>query len=478
MSNGNKIVAGVFWRFGEKITAQLVSFLVSVVLARLLKPEDYGLIAIVLIFVAIAEVFVTSGLGTALIQRKEIDQEDASSIFWINLIFSIILYLLFFFIAPLISLFYKMPELTIVLRVLALRIPVNAINSIQNAIISKRMDFKKFFFATIIGTVVSAVVGLIMAYCGFGVWSLVAQILVNTIIDTVVLSIVIKWKPSFVLSIRKVKPLISYGWKILATDLIGTIFNQLNAFLIGKKYSSTDLAYYTQGKKIPDIISGNIGSTLCSVLFPAMSLKNSIEEIKNLRRKCLKMMEYVIFPLMFGMFIVADKMILVVFTEKWAFSIPYVRITCIASMINVLGSTFIQEIKAIGRSDITLKMEIIKKPVFLVIALVSMQLGIKYLAFTLIVNEIVAFFFNVHPVRKYIGFEYKIYIMDLLPNLLITIIMGEIVYILGLLIKDILVCLIVQVVTGIVVYVILSLFTKNESFFVLYNTIFNRGERR
>ena len=469
ITNGKKIVSGMVWRFGEKITAQSVSLIVSIVLARILMPEDYGIVAIVNIFIAIAEIFVTSGLGTALIQKKDATQTDFSTLFWCNIVLSMVLYAIVFVASPLIAYFYDMPQLTPVLRVFAIRLPINAINSIQNAYVSRQMDFKKFFFATIIGTIISAGVGISMAYGGYGVWALVGQILTNTVIDTIVLFVTIKWRPTFEFSWDSAKPLISYGWKILATDLIGTIFNQLNSFIIGKKYTSKDLAYYTQGRKFPDIINNNISATLCAVLFPAMSLSTGIEEIKNIRRKCLKMLEYVLFPMMFGLFTVADKLILVLLTEKWVFAIPYVRVTCIAAVVGIFGTTLIQEIKAIGRSDVTLKMEFIKKPIFLVIAIVSMQYGVMAIALTMIINEVLAFFFNVYPVRKYIGFDFKMHALDAVPALLMSTVMCVIVFFVGRLISNNLVCLVTQVILGGIVYIGLSIITKNESYLYLKN---------
>lgn len=358
---GNKIVSGMMWSFSEKIAAQVVSVVVSIILARLLMPDDYGVVAIVYIFTVIAEIFVTSGLGTALIQKKDADDTDFSTLFWCNLILSLILYLVLFFLAPVIAYFYDNALLTSVIRVLGIKLPVSAVNSIQYAYVSRKMEFRKFFFATSIGTVVSAVVGISMAYSGFGVWSLVAQYLTNSVIDTSVLFLVNKWHPNFVFSIQRAKPLIKYGWKILATDFIGTVFNQLNALIIGKAYTPADLAYYTQGNKIPDLVNNNINSSLSAVLFPAFSLSNDIEEIKRIRRKCLMIMGYVVFPLMFGMIAVADKMIIVLMTEKWLLAVPFVRISCIAAVIGIFGTTLIQEIKAIGRSDVTLKIELLKK---------------------------------------------------------------------------------------------------------------------
>lgn len=471
INSSKKIVSGMVWRFGEKITAQLVSFVVSIVLARLLMPEDYGVVAIVNVFIVIAEIFVTSGLGTSLIQKKDADEIDFSTVFWCNVILSVLLYAVVFAVSPIVANFYNMPLLTPVLRVFGLRLPISAINSIQNAFVSRNMDFKKFFFATLIGTVISAVVGIVMAYTGFGVWSLIAQYLINAAIDTIVLFMTIQWRPHFMFSILRAKPLVNYGWKILATDLIGTVFNQLNSFIIGKKYSSSDLAYYTQGKKIPDLLNNNIGSTLCSVLFPAMSLSADKEEIKHIRRKSLKMLEYVLFPLMFGMIAIADRMVVVIMTEKWKFSVPYIRITCLSTIIGILGTTLIQEIKAIGKSDVTLKMEFIKKPIFLIIAIVAMHIGVKAIAWTLVLNEVIAFGFNVYPVKKYIGFDMKTHLLDAIPPLLMSVVMLIVIYGIGFLITNNLICLIVQVFTGGIVYIGISFLTKNESFMYLKNII-------
>lgn len=475
--NGKKIVSGMVWRFGEKITAQLVSFIVSIVLARLLMPDDYGLVAIVNIFIVIAEIFVSSGLGTSLIQKINADEIDFSTIFWANLVFSLVLYAIMFFLSPVIAGFYNMPLLTPLLRVFSLRLPISAVNSIQNAFVSRRMEFRKFFFATIIGTIISAVVGVIMAYRGFGAWALVAQYLTNSAIDTVVLFLTINWRPHFIFSFKRAKPLISYGWKILATDLIGTIFNQLNALIVGKKYTSSDLAYYTQGKKIPDLLNNNIGGTLGAVLFPAMSQTSDKNQIIEMRRKSLKLLEYIILPMMVGLMVVADNLVEVLLTDKWSLAVPYLRITCVAAIIGILGTTLIQEIKAIGRSDVTLKLELIKKPVYLVIAIIAMQFGVEAIAWTLVIDEIIALSFNVYPVRKYIGFDFKTHLLDALPSFTMSLIMGLLVYGEGFLIENNLLCLIVQVLTGSLVYVVLSVLTKNEAFFYLKSILLSKVRR-
>lgn len=477
ISNGKKIVSGMFWRFGEKITSHAVSFVVSMVLARILMPDEFGVVAIINSFFSIAEIFVTSGLGTALIQKKDATQKDFSTIFWCNLLLSFILYVIVYFVSPLLAWFYEMPMLCPVLRVFSFRLPINAINSIQNAYVSRKMEFKKFFFATIIGTIISGIVGIQMAYAGFGVWALVGQILTNTFIDTLVLFITIKWRPTFEFSFASAKPLISFGWKVLATDLIGTIFNQLNAFIIGKKYTSSDLAFYTQGKKVPDLVNSNICATLAAVLFPAMSLSSNIDEIIELRRKSLKMLGYILFPSMLGMISVADKMIVVFFTEKWEFAIPYARIACIVALVGILGTTLIQEMKAIGRSDTTLKMELIKKPIFLIIAIISMQFGVMAIACTLIINEILAFCFNVFPVKKYIGFDLKMHILDLWPAFWMSVIMSLIVYGVGRFFTNNIISLCIQLIVGCFVYLLLSIITKNQEYLYLKKLIMSKVKK-
>lgn len=478
IDTGEKIVSGMFWRFGEKITAQGISFVVSIILARILLPSDYGVVAIVNVFITIADIFVTSGISTSLIQKKDATKLDFSTIFYCGLFLSCFLYLIMFLVAPVIANFYGMPILVSVIRVFSLKLPISAINSVQNAYVSRKMDFKKFFFATLFGTIVSAVLGIALALKGFGVWALVAQYLINSLIDTIVLFMVVSWKPTLEFSKEAAKPLISYGWKILATDLIGQVFNQLNSFIIGKRFTSADLAYYTQGKKFPDMIDNNLSGTLSAVLFPALSQQDSNEKIIQIRRKGLKMLAYIMCPLMVGMFAVADNMIIVLLTDKWIEAIFFVRIMCINTIINIMGTTLIQEIKAIGRSDITLKLELIKKPTFLLIIIISMFLGVKAIAFSLLINSTLAFVFNVIPVKKHIGFDIKMHIWDMMPSLLMSCGMGIVVYGIGCLEWNKAIELIIQVIVGGIFYLFLSIVTKNDMFIYVKKIFINKVLRR
>lgn len=270
MSSTN-VITNFFWRFLERCGAQGVTFIVSIVLARLLDPTVYGTVALVTIFTTIMQVFVDSGMGNALIQKKDADDLDFSSVFYFNMAMCSVLYLIMFFAAPFIASFYRMPELTAIVRVLSFVVVISGVKNVQQAYVSRHLMFKRFFFSTLGGTIGAAVIGIAMAYLGFGVWALVAQMLFNAAVDTTILWITVKWRPKKMFSFQRLKSLFSYGWKLLASSLIDTVYNDLRQLIIGKKYSSGDLAYYNQGKKFPQLIVTNINTSIDSVLLPTMS---------------------------------------------------------------------------------------------------------------------------------------------------------------------------------------------------------------
>ena len=239
----SSIAKGLYWAFAERIAAQFVSTLVGIILARLLVPQDYGVVSIVMVFITLCNVFVTSGFGTAIVQKKEVDETDYNTAFVLSFIMAIVLYGVLFFVSPLIAEFYELPILKSVIRVLGLRLILTSLNTIQQAHIQREMRFKKFFIATLFGTVISCVVGIILAYCGYGVWALVAQYLTNTTIDTVVLVFVGGWNPSLKFSKRKAKEIYSFGIKVLCTELVFTLEGDIRSLIVGKVFGSADLAY-------------------------------------------------------------------------------------------------------------------------------------------------------------------------------------------------------------------------------------------
>ena len=281
MTNRKNITKNFFWRFAERCGAQGIAFVVSIVLARLLAPEAYGIIALVTVFTNILNVFVDSGMGNALIQRKNADDTDFSTVFFFNMLLCTVLYMGMFVAAPWIAAFYKDPELTGVIRVLSLTLIISGVKNVQQAYVSRTMQFKKFFFSTLGGTIGSAVIGIAMAYAGFGVWALVAQQIFNQAVDTIILWITVKWRPKLKFSFKRLKKLFAYGWKLLVSSLLDTVYNNIRQVIIGKVYSSADLAYYNKGKHLPYLVITNVNVAIDSVLFPAISSKqDEIDRVK------------------------------------------------------------------------------------------------------------------------------------------------------------------------------------------------------
>ena len=469
-----KTISGLFWRLGERITAQIISFFVTVVLARILMPEQYGIIAIVTIFINLANVFVTSGLGTSLVQKKEADDLDFSTMFWASLFLSIILYLLIFVLSPIVANIYDNQLITIVLRVMGFKIPIAAINSIQQAYVQRKMIFKKFFFSTIIGTIISAFVGIGMALKGFGVWALVGQYLTNSIIDTCVLAITVKWKPHLMFSMERFKSLFTYGWKIMASSFIGTVFDQLRGLIIGARYSSTDLAYNNKGEQIPSLLSNNINSTMESVLFSSISkVQDDKIKVKNAMRRLMKISSFVIMPLLFGISAVANTLISILLTEKWNACIPYLRVVCIQQCFGILNTVNMQVIKAIGKSDTILKLEFIKKPIYLLILLIVMNISPLAICIANACYSIIALFINSRPNKKYLDYGLKDQISDILIYFIISLIMEIIVIMIGMIRINTYVLLMLQIIVGIVFYIGISVILKLESFKYILEIIKN-----
>ena len=458
-----KVFSGLFWKLSERLGAQIVTFIVSIVLARILSPSDYGAIAMITIFITIANVFVESSFGKSLIQKKDADNIDFSTIFYFNIVFSIIMYLIVFFTAPFVANFYNMEILCPTMRVLGIKLILAGINSVQQAYVSRHMIFKKFFFSTIIGTIISAFVGIWMAYHDFGVWALVGQYLTNSFMDTIILWFTVRWRPILAFSFARLKKLFSYGWKILFADLVDTVYNELRNFIIGKKYTSADLAYYNKGKSFPSLVINNINTAIGSVLFPALSsIQDNKEKLKEVMRKSIKISTYIIFPIMIGLIFSANNLVIVLLTEKWLGCVIFLQITCAYLAFMPLHTANLQAINAVGRSDITLKLEITKKVVGVILIVVAMNISVVAIAASSLISSAFAGIINAYPNKKLLGYSYLQQLKDLSKNLVIALLMGGVVYLVGLLPFNPLILLIIQFVSGIVIYILLSIITKNE----------------
>ena len=472
LNNARLISSNFVWRLLERCGAQGVTFVVSIILARLLDPKAYGIVALVTVFTTIMQVFVDSGLGNALIQKKDSDDVDFSSVFYFNILVCIIIYCVMYFMAPTISRFYKMEELTPIIRVMSLTIVISGVKNIQQAYVSKHMLFKKFFYATVVGTIGAAVIGIVLAYLGYGVWALVLQNIFNVFVDTMMLWILVKWRPKLVFSIDRLKKLINYGYKILFSTLLDTIYNDLRQLVIGKIYSSDSLAYYNRGQQYSSVFVSNINVSMDSILLPVLSSKQDNEiELRNYTKQAIKISTYVMMPLMMGLAVCAEPIVELTLTSKWIDTVFFLRVFCFNYAFYPMHTANLNAIKASGRSDIILKIEIIKKIVGFAALFSTMFISIKALALSMVITTIFNVIINAYPNKKIINYGVKNQIIDVLPNIVICVGMGVITYSLGFLSVHMLVKLLIQIIAGISVYIVFSIFSKNDSYYRLVSII-------
>lgn len=459
-----KVFSGFAWSFGERILAQSVSFIVSVVLARMLLPSEYGIIAMVLVFINIANVFAVGGFGEALIQKKEPTEADYNTVFYYTLTISAFIYILLFFGAPFIARFYKTEQMVWGLRVLALKIIMSSVSTIQHAYVQKHMIFKKFFFSTLFGTLFSGIVGIVFAKMGFGVWALVAQYLTNSLIDMCILFFAVPWRPKLNFSMDSARSLMPLGWKFLGTNLVNAAYNELRSLVIGKKYTSADLAFYNRGDKIPSLAMSNINTTIGVVVFPAMTTAKSPEEMKRIGRRSMMTTSYLIFPLMVGMIVTAPSLVHILYTDKWSETVIYMQILCIYWMTQPIQTMNWQILKALGRGGLCLKLEIMKKLIGIALIIGSMMISVKAVAVSAALHGIISMIINIVPNKKLIGYSLKEQMKDIFPAIMVSVIMGAAVYALSFIIKNTLILLIAQVCAGILVYLGLSALFKMEAY--------------
>lgn len=472
MENRSSVFTNLIWRFAERCGAQIVAFIVSVVLARILAPEAYGTIALITVFTTILQVFVDSGLGNALIQKKDADNVDFSTVFYTNIIFCLILYAGIFVGAPLIATFYHDPTLIPLIRVLSLTVVISGVKNVQQAYVSRNMLFKKFFFSTLGGTIGAAVVGIYLAYAGYGVWALVAQQVLNLTVDTLILWITVKWRPERVFSFQRLKVLFSFGSKLLISGLIDTVYNNIRQLIIGKMYTSADLAYYNRGKQFPDLIVNNINTSIDSVLLPTMSkAQDNAFQVKKMTRRAIKTSTYIMAPLMMGLAFTAPSVVELILTEKWLPCVPYLQIFCITYMFHPIHTANLNAIKAMGRSDLFLKLEIQKKIVGMLLLVSTMWFGVMAMAYSLLISSVVSQIINAWPNKKLLDYSYWNQLKDILPSILQAIVMGMCIVPVMLLKLPVLVTLILQILIGAMIYIGISAIMKNESFLYLLDTL-------
>jgi O-antigen/teichoic acid export membrane protein len=470
-----QVLYGLLWRFLERIGTQGIQFIISIILARLLFPKDYGMIALIVVFIAIANVFVQSGFGTALIQKKDVDDYDYSSVFYFGLFISIILYGILFNLAPFIAKFYVTPLLVPIIRIVSISIIIGAVNNIQNVVLSREMKFKKSFYINISGAISSGFVGIFMAYSGYGVWSLVCSSLTGQIVVTIVLWFTIKWRPKILFSFNRIKKLFAYSSKLLISSLLDTIFGNIYPLIIGKLFNQTMLGNYNRGQSIPALLVCNIDGAIQGVMFPALSKhQTDTNRMKELVRRMIVTSTFLVFPLMFGLAVIPKPLVLLILTEKWLSCVPFLQLSCITYAFWPLQTSNLQAINSLGRSDIFLKLEIIKKILLILVICISFPFGIYAMVAGSAILSLVSTFINSYPNLKLLNYSYKEQITDIMPSLLLSVCMGIIVYSIQLITSPTLLTLIFQVIIGIVVYITMAIVFKIECFAYLIDTVKNQ----
>ena len=477
MSQNGKIAKGLAWNIAERFGVLGTRFILQMYLARLLDPSHYGTLSLMIIFTNLAYVFIQQGFNAALIRDKDVTEEDTWSVFWVNLAVAAVIYILLYLSAPLIGRIYHMPDFAVPFRVVCLMLFPGAINSVHVAIISRKMDFRKIFFGNMAGVILSGLAGIYIAKNGGGIWALVWQTLLSTSIACIVMQAMLKWKVRPVCNLRRVKIMISYGWKILVSDLISNLYQDVYTLVTGLKFNSSVLGFYNRGKQFPQFVTTAVSNTIYRVMLPAFSAEqDDREKVKTMMRQSVMLSAYILFPVMAGLAGVAKPMIRLFLTDKWLPAVPYMQIYCFVLAFNPLQACGIQAINAIGRSDVQLKLESVNRALGLTALLVSVMLfdSPVAIAMTSAAVTVINCFVYAVPNKKHIGYRYREQIADIVPSLLASLTMLTVVLLVGMLQIPVFLLLMLQIISGVAAYLLISFVFRMKGFRVLWGLLRKR----
>lgn len=477
----NSVLKGFVWKFLQTLSNQGVTFVLSIILARLLLPSEYGLVAMVNIFIVFSNVFITDGFSSSLIQKKDADRLDFNSMFWVSLMVAAMLYGLLYVFAPLISDMFNESQLTPILRVYGLILFFNSYNAIQYASLSKDLDFKKQFYSTAVGGIGSGLIGIVLAYDGYGVWALVAQALANIILNNITLSFILKWRPSFSFSWIRAKNMLGFGVKVLSSNMLRTIANEIRQFLIAKYYTPADLAIYNRGRSFPGFLYTNLTTTISSVLFPAIAnYSNDERKVNKMMRTALQVNSVCLFFILGMLAVVAKPLVLILLTEKWIGTVPYLQLGCLCEIFSIISTINIQAIKAVGKGNVLIKLEIVKLPVFMILLVLGIYISLKAVAVTAVVYSLYNAWINVKPTKKLFNYSIKDQIGDIAPSLYIMCTSGALCFMISYFIENIYVSIITQIALYGISYIVLCVIFKlqgwNYTIDILKNKVLNKNK--
>ena len=450
-----KTVKGVIWSAVDRFSAQGIQFVFSILIARLLVPEDYGVIAMLNIFLAVSQTFIDSGFGTALIRKIDRTETDFSTVFYFNIAVAVFFYLGLFFAAPAIANFYNTPLLVPVTRVTAINLVIGSLSGIHNAKLSIEIDFKSRAKVSVVSAVLTGAVGLWMAYSGYGVWALVVQTVFAGIIRTIMLWIIVKWYPKLVFSWKSFKEMFSFGSKLLVSGLLDTIYNNIYPLVIGKVFSPTTLGVYSKANSLAQFPSSNITSVLHSVTFPVLStIQNEEDRLAAAYKRFLRIAAFVVFPLMMGLSAVADPFIRLALTDKWEGAIYLLQIICFCMMWYPIHSINLNILQVKGRSDYFLKLEIIKKVQGVIVLCITVPIGIVAMCYGSLISSIICLIWNTYYTKKLLGYGFFAQMKDLFPVIMHSLAMWLLVSVIVHFMPNLWLKLIVGVLSGMVYYIV------------------------
>lgn len=470
----HKAVTGAFWTSIQRFMSIFIQFISNIVLARLLTPNDYGCIGMLAIFMLLSSTIIDGGFGSALIQKKRPTQEDYSTIFFWNLGLSIVIYVLLYLSAPFVAQFYHIELLCPVLRVQGIALIINAFQLIQTNQLNKQFKFKKISIVTLFSSVVSLMVTIVMAYKGFGVWSLVAQNLLMSSIPTVIYWLTNKWKPLLVFSIQSLKELFSFGFYMFLSTLLSTFVNNIQGLLIGRFYDAAQMGFYSKAHNTEKLASTSISQILSQVSYPLYAElqddKNSL--IKTIKKLTLSV-SYLTFPMMLLLILLAKPIFILLFSEKWLPAVPFFQILCIAGLAICLQSVNSQSIAAIGKSKVMFIWSFIKQGIGLLFMIVGLFFwGMKGLLIGMVMKSWLIYIINASLVSNYIGYKLWRQLLDIVPVLLLSTVAFAISYIGGGLIQiSLYVDACIMFLVFVTVYVTSSVFFKMEAYILFYNLV-------
>jgi teichuronic acid exporter len=463
-----KTIKGLSWNLLEGVGIQVLQFVPTVILARLLAPEQFGLIGMLTLFIALATTFLDSGFGMALIRKKDATHVDECSIFYFNILVGVLSVLILFVLAPLIAAFYKQPLLIPLTRWLSLDILVNAFGLIQITILTRKIDFKTQFIANIAATVASGVIGVAAAYLGMGIWSLVISTISETLMGTATLWLMCDWRPSLTFSMDSLKGMFGFGSRMLLSSLISTFFDNLYQVFIGKVFSATLLGYYTRASSIKSIAIDTTSGTLGRVAYPALaSIQNDLVRLKRAYRRIMLLTTFFHFPMMVGLIVIARPLIDLLFTAKWDSTVIFFQLMCIAGLLYPLQLINLDILKVKGRSDLYFHITVIKRCLVILTIIITYRWGINAILIGQIVISVIAYGINSYYSEKLIDYPVKNQLWDVFPSLLIACLMGGGLWFIGNALHHPgnFVILVIQISVGVILYSFLHFIIRSESLF-------------